>query len=291
MRKALTFIAKLIRSNSFLTGYRGAGKALFFVSGKLIFLGLPEMLNRIKIIQRLIRASGAKNYLEIGVNTGACFLRVRAGNKIAVDPSFKIAPGRKLKYFFKNPTNFNNHYFNQTSDDFFSSQAAMLKSNPPKIVFIDGLHTYEQSLQDVINSLKFLAEGGVILMHDCSPLTEAAAYPAKSFDAVAGLSVEGYQGFWNGDVWKTIVHLRSLHPELEVCVIDCDHGVGVVRKGGSGQSLGFSAQQIDNMTFKDLDADRQRLLNLKPPSFLDELARQVKEASRPSPAAVNEKRS
>jgi hypothetical protein len=246
------------------------------------------MLNRIKIIQRLIRATGAKNYLEIGVNTGACFLRVRAAKKIAVDPSFKIAPGRKLKYFLKNPTNINNHYFNQTSDDFFSSQDRMLKQSPPGIVFIDGLHTYEQSLQDVLNSLRFLAEGGVILMHDCSPLTEAAAYPAKSFDAVAGLSVEGYEGFWNGDVWKTIVHLRSLHPELEACVIDCDHGVGVVRRGGSGQSLGFSAKEIENMSFKDLDVDRQRLLNLKPTSFLDELVRQVRDTKSVSSAVANE---
>src|SRR3989337_3462263 len=99
------------------------------------------MRDRIKIIQRLIKVTGAKNYLEIGVNNGACFLRIKAANKMAVDPSFRISPGRQLKYFLKNPTNIKNQYFEETSDDFFSLESEILKNNKPKIVLVDGLHT------------------------------------------------------------------------------------------------------------------------------------------------------
>lgn len=226
------------------------------------------MRDRIKIIQRLILATGAKNYLEIGVNNGACFLRLKASHKMAVDPAFKIPTGRKLKYFVKNPANFNNHYFEQTSDDFFASKAAMLRNRKPKVVFVDGLHTYEQSLRDVINSLDYLEPGGVVLMHDCNPLTEAAAYPADSIDH-AKIELQEYQGTWNGDVWKAIVHVRSLHPELEVFVLDCDHGIGVVRRGKPQDTLNYSAEQIRQLSYKDLELNRTSFLNLKSPDFLD----------------------
>lgn len=227
------------------------------------------MLNRIKIIQRLIRVLNAKNYLEIGVNNGKCFLRIRAGYKMAVDPSFKIPAGRKLKYFIKNPWNVNNRYFEQTSDDFFHSQAATLKSHRPKLVFVDGLHTYEQALQDVLNSLSFLDDGGVILMHDCNPVTSQAAFRAESIDD-AKRKLTNYAGVWNGDVWKAIVHLRSLHPDLEVFVLDCDHGIGVVRKAAPKDQLAFSQHEIFQLSYGDLEKNRTTFLNLKSPEYFEE---------------------
>jgi hypothetical protein len=227
------------------------------------------MLNRIKIIQRLIGVIQAKNYLEIGVNNGACFLRIRAGYKMAVDPSFKIAPGRKLKYFVKNPWNFNNRYFEQTSDDFFKSQKPTLESHKPRLVLVDGLHTYEQALRDVLNSLSFLDDGGIILMHDCNPLTEDAALAAESIDD-AKRKLKDYGGTWNGDVWKAIVHLRSLHRDLEVFVLDCDHGIGFVRRAVPETKLDFSQQEIQELSFQDLAKNRSTFLNLKSPDYFDD---------------------
>jgi hypothetical protein len=227
------------------------------------------MLNRIKIIQRLIGVIEAENYLEIGVNNGACFLRIRAGYKMAVDPSFQIAPGRKLKYFIKNPRNFNNQYFEQTSDDFFASQKSIIQSHKPKLVFVDGLHTYEQALRDVLNSLSFLDDGGIILMHDCNPLTEAAALPAESIDD-AKRKLKDYGGIWNGDVWKAIVHLRSLHADLEVFVLDCDHGIGFVRRAIPEKKLDFSQQEIQRLSYHDLEKNRSTFLNLKSPDYFED---------------------
>ena len=183
--------------------------------------------------------------------------------------------GPRLKYYQKNPTNVHNRYFEQTSDDFFSSQADMLRTNKPDIVFIDGLHTYEQSLKDVLNSLTFLADGGVILMHDCNPLSEAAAYPAGSFEDVTSLNLPTYAGAWNGDVCKTIVHLRTLHRDLEVCVLNCDHGIGVVRKAVPENTLNLSASDLRNMSYHDLAADRERLLNLKSPEHFNDLVARI----------------
>ena len=238
------------------------------------------MLNRIKIIQRLIKVTGAKNYLEIGVNNGACFLRVKAPNKMAVDPAFRISSGRKLKYLIKNPSNIKNRYFEETSDDFFASHSEHLKDNKPSIVLVDGLHTYEQSLRDVLNSLSVLENNGVVLMHDCNPLTETAAYPADSIGHAKSLNLPDYEGVWNGDVWKSIVHLRSLHRDLEVFVLDCDHGIGVVMKRKPGETLKYSAQEIHDLSYHDLQANRDQLLNLKQPQYFDDFIRKMDSADK-----------
>jgi hypothetical protein len=234
------------------------------------------MLNRVQIVKQLIKAKKAKNYLEIGVNTGACFLRIRAPRKMAVDPSFKMSVGRKLKYFIKNPGNINNHYYEVPSDDFFASNRAMLEENKPDVTLVDGLHTYEQSLRDIVNSIEASNEGGVVVVHDCNPLTEAAGWPAESINHIKSQDIPGYTNVWNGDVWKAIVYLRSQRPDLEVFVLDCDHGVGIVTKKSMGEGLDFTKEQVDQLTYKDFEKNRIRFLNLKPASYFDTFLQQVK---------------
>jgi hypothetical protein len=75
---------------------------------------------------------------------------------------------------------------------------------------------------------------------------------------------------WSGDAWKAIVHLRSTRQDLRVAVLDCDRGVGVVRKGSPESRLPYSAAQIESLDYEDLAADRERLLNLRPPGYLRE---------------------
>jgi hypothetical protein len=233
------------------------------------------MLDRIQIIQSLIKVTRAKNYLEIGVSKGGCFLKIRARYKMAVDPFFRISLEKKMKWLFKNPANINNHYFEQTSNDFFANHQPLLGRRSPKVVLVDGLHTYEQALEDVLNSLKFLEDGGVILMHDCNPLTEAAGYRGESPRQVKSLNLPGWNDVWNGDVWKAIIHLRSLNPELDVFVLDCDHGIGVVRKATATDRLDFKEEQIRNLSYADFNASRSRLLNLKPAGYFEEFLARV----------------
>ena len=55
-----------------------------------------------------------------------------------------------------------------TSDDFFAKNQILLSENKLDLTFIDGLHTYKQSLQDTLNTLKHLDEKGIIVLHDCN---------------------------------------------------------------------------------------------------------------------------
>jgi hypothetical protein len=233
-------------------------------------------VNRIKIVQEALRRRAKPLYLEIGVSHGLAFQRISADEKIAVDPAFRIsARSRKLAESKARET----HYFETTSDAFFADQAALIERGID-VAFIDGLHTYEQALRDIVNAAEHLRDDGVIVVHDCNPKHASIAFPAASnedfraqhrwWDLIRSQNGWLYYGAWSGDVWKAIVNLRSTRKDLRVAVLDCDFGVGIIRKGSPESTLSYTPEQIDGLDYKNLAADRKGLLNLKPPAYLDE---------------------
>ena len=87
--------------------------------------------------------------MEIGCDKDQLFSRVEIQNKMGVDP-------------------YSGENIRKTSDDFF------LNNNQTfDLVFIDGLHTYAQVKKDILNSIKFLNDKGIILVHDCLPSSMA----------------------------------------------------------------------------------------------------------------------
>jgi hypothetical protein len=223
------------------------------------------VMNRTDVIQRIIDKKQAKTYLEIGVANGTNFFPIRARQKIAVDPHFTFSRQRKMRWTLKNLHNTVAQYHQSTSDSYFARKKP---TDRVDVVFIDGLHTYEQSLRDVINSLINLNGTGVIVVHDCNPPNQAAAYPAASSKHAAELELPGWTGEWCGDVWRTICYLRSHRADLRVFVLDCDYGLGIVTEGEADSCLDLSQEKLKEMTYESLVSDRRNLLNLKDESYL-----------------------
>ncbi len=154
-------------------------------------------MNRIDIINSLIKKNNYKNYLEIGVQAGHCFRAIECENKTGVDPD----PSSSAT-------------IHKTSDDFFD-----VTNEKFDIIFIDGLHHSEQVGIDILNSLEHLNKGGTIVMHDCLPTSKRMQeIPLQEQDA------------WTGDTWKAFLKLRE-SSYLEMCVVDSDWGCGIIRKG------------------------------------------------------------
>ena len=231
---------------------------------------------RVKIIKEIIKKKKAKVYLEIGVKKGRTFFQINALKKIAVDPNFsfnknethpkllsKIIDNKIFDQLF-----YKNALYEMTSDEFFRRKKMLLKILRLDVVFIDGLHTYKQSLIDVLNSFNFLRKKGVILLHDCNPTSELEAFPSKSFEHFRSLALPGSTKLWSGDVWKTIVHLRATRDDLNIFVLDCDHGIGRITKGEPENKLNYSIEEINSFTYKDLEQNRKELLNLKKPQYI-----------------------
>lgn len=221
-------------------------------------------MTRIDVVRRALAATGGRRYLEIGVKEGECFHAVAAPTKIAVDPRFAFRPPLRATLRSALGRTDGTLYFGVTSDEFFARRAARLA--PFDVVFVDGLHTDEQAYRDVVSSLALLAGGGVVLVHDCNPTSLAAAAPTLEQAA----RTKGFSGQWNGDVYRAIVRLRA-RDDLRVTVLDCDHGMGIVRHGTPDGRPRLSPEAVERLTYEDLDRDRAALLDLRPPEDLDRL--------------------
>jgi hypothetical protein len=241
-------------------------------------------VNRIKAVQQALDGRARRIYLEIGVSRGEAFRRITADEKIAVDPAFKLsARSRRLASAKARAT----HYFETTSDAFFANETAFLDQHGIDVALIDGLHTYGQVVRDVENTLRYLRDDGVIVLHDCNPAHASIACPATSHADFLAQNhwvrrTTGWGLNWSGDVWKAIVHLRSTRDDLRIAVLKCDFGVGIIRKGFPESRLSYSAAQIEALNYSDLVADRERFLNLKPPEYLGEFLASEAESPRSS---------
>lgn len=232
-------------------------------------------MDRIIVNQALLDAAANARYLEIGVNSGNSFIPIRAARKWGVDPAYTLSRKRRAKYAVFSALHLKTErLFRMTSDAFFASKRRMLARQGIDVCFVDGLHTYEQSLRDVVNALEYLKPDGVIVMHDCNPTSAVAAHPARSIDEVIALRVPGWTGAWSGDVWKTIVHLRSLRRDLRAFVLDCYTGVGIVTRELAPELLPITEADIQALDYRALETDRHRLLDLQPPEYFDTFLRE-----------------
>ena len=107
-------------------------------------------MNRTDIINAIARKIKAKSYLEIGVDNGINFASIKCDRKVGVDPNPRM-PG----------------IHPMTSDTFFAQNDETFD-----LIFIDGLHIFEQVYRDIENALKVLNPNGYIICHDTNPPTK-----------------------------------------------------------------------------------------------------------------------
>jgi len=188
---------------------------LFFVENfkhKLKY-NFPKDFDRVDLINYLINKHNYTDYLEIGCDKDQLFSKINLKNKVGVDP----VSGGNVR---------------ETSDEFF-----LKNSKKFDIIFIDGLHVYKQVKKDIINSIKFLKEKGIILVHDCMP------------DSIGKQAVPRYKMQWNGDVWKAIVDLRQ-NTDLDIFTCEIDQGIGIIKKNKNTSILKID-KPVNELKFKD----------------------------------------
>jgi SAM-dependent methyltransferase len=193
-------------------------------------------MNRVELINHYLTKTISKNYLEIGLWIGQTFSLINADIKDSIDPDTT----RNAKY-------------KMGSDEFFSDVAPLLNYKYD-VIFVDGLHYTDQVDRDIENSLKFLNEGGVIILHDCNPLTEMRQMVPPNFDI--------WEFGWNGDVWKSVLKFRlnNSHLNYDVFVINSDEGLGVIIPNKSGTPIEIEIPSTLDYSF--LETNRNVILNL-----------------------------
>ena len=194
---------------------------------------------RTQLINHYLSKTTTKNYLEIGLWFGDTFRAIGANIKDSVDPDTD-----------------KNAVYKMGSDEFFDEIAPTL-TYKYDVIFIDGLHHTDQVDRDIQNSLNFLNEGGVIVLHDCNPISEMRQRVPADFDIWAF--------GWNGDVWKSIFKFRlnNSHLNYDVFVIDSDEGLGVIVPNKLGQEIDI--EMPENLDYDFFEPNKNRILNLISP--------------------------
>lgn len=163
-----------------------------------------------RVLGRIHRYLRPRTYLEIGVSRGDSLRLVQPETRVlGIDPQPKLAQAPPA----------NVAIYPETSDDFFAKYDARaeLGGLPVELAFIDGLHHFEYSLRDFVNVERTCSRASVILIHDCYPLDARTAQRAQ------------VTGFWSGDVWRLLLLLRSVRPDLTVRTIATPPtGLGIV---------------------------------------------------------------
>lgn len=189
-------------------------------------------MTRAELINLLIQKHDYKSYLEIGVNTPA-----QPGwshNSVIIETKHGVDPAPEVKATFP-----------VTSDEFFAKHIRKKYD----IVFVDGLHIFEQAYRDIVNSLHWLNGGGTIVVHDCNPTEEITQRRERASD------------IWHGDVWKAIMKLRREESNVEIVTVDTDEGCGIIRRGHQ-ELLKVPDGQTDVYSFDFLNANRKKILHL-----------------------------
>ena len=181
---------------------------------------------RWELINKIIKKNKYTDYLEIGCFDNECFNKINIKNKIGVDP----IKGGTVK---------------ETSDKFFE------KNNKNfDIIFIDGLHIYDQVWRDIQNSLRFLNKGGTILCHD--------SLPQEYLEQTVPYSI----GTWVGDVWKAIVKFR-MEKNLDIAVCAIDHGVSIIKLRLNSKPLNLNISSAKNLHYRFYYKNYNYLMNIK----------------------------
>ena len=213
--------------NFFFRFYFFFYKVLYkFIEKKSVYLE-NNNFNRISLINFGIFKLGPNcRYLEIGVFQDTVFnsIPLTLDKKIGVDP-------------VKGGTH------RMTSDEFF-------KNNHLKfdIIFIDGLHTYDQVKRDFINSYNSLSDEGIIYIHDMLP--EKSIYQ----------NLKRKTSIWNGDVWKLGFQLNDLSNfKNNFIIVNVDFGIGIFKKKSNLINLDFLNKDYSALSYNDFKISKNVL--------------------------------
>jgi len=177
-------------------------------------------------INEIAAVTSATTYLEVGVAAGDTFFGVDLPMKDAVDPHFAFATADHATE--------TQRFFETTSDRFFASRDPRPLYD---IIFLDGLHTFEQTFRDFCSALSHAHGRTVFLIDDTVPsdVYSSLPDPTQAIEERA-LAVGGGDTSWHGDVYKMVLALHDFFPALSYATIT---------DGGNPQTLVWREPRAD----------------------------------------------
>ena len=194
------------------------------------------MESKHELLNKLISDFKFERYLEIGLGPlQETWKHINIEDKTCVDV---IKVGESLPTYLG------------TSDDFFKQSEKMFD-----LIYIDGDHQSDQVRKDLVNSLKALKPGGVIVMHDIAPASRTETNPRSS-----------------GDAFKIFMEIRK-NPHLQAYTYFFRSGdaVGIVWRGINHEMLNLPTDGDSYTIYENMKKDILRPIDYD--SLIEEFAK------------------
>ena len=141
-----------------------------------------------------------ESYFEIGVFRGQSLM-------LAMPPTIAVGidPCPEVEHRWNTKT----QVLAMSSGEFFARHTLgeFFGAERFSFAFVDGLHQFEQALDDIFHLEAYARPESVIAVHDTIPLDEKTAARDRCTK------------FHTGDVWKVVPFLKSYRPGLELITI------------------------------------------------------------------------
>ena len=192
-------------------------------------------------LQRLALLNNTKKYLEVGVQKGETFFSLDLPFKKGVDPNFL--------FDYKTKETSSVKFVPTTSDIFFQEPRQLDKYD---LIFLDGLHIFEQTLRDFCSSLEFSHKKTIWLLDDVRPRTRWEMVRSPRISAYAQKVLLHKNKFWVGDVFKVLLTIHDFFPQFSFATFP-GHGQSAIwYKQRSGiKPCAQSLRHLSGMTFHD----------------------------------------
>ncbi len=225
-------------------------------------------ISRNRIVQAVLNLFDEPAYLEIGVNKGMTFNALTAKTKVAVDPKFLFdtkavsqeVPGTS--------------FHETTSDDYFGNIAT--RDTAFDVIYLDGLHTAEQTIRDLINAISFLKPNGVIIIDDVFPSSYVASLPNRRETRLIRQASGDTAGAWMGDVYRLVFFVETFCQQFSYCTVNNNHGQLVMWREPRGSVPDRTLAQVGEKAYKDMFLEKESFRC----ASLDEILGKIAAATR-----------
>lgn len=185
-------------------------------------------------LNKIARINHAKRYLEIGIWQGDTLRRVDVEEKIGVDPLPAFDWRAELAADFV--------IHEMSSDEYFSSYS----SASFDLIFVDGLHTFEQSFRDFCTTLLLSNRKTVWVIDDTVPEDYASTMRTLERCYLVRRHAGAESVSWHGDVFKVIFAIHDFFINFDFRTI--------VDKGNPQTIVAFSPRSDFRPRWNSLEA-------------------------------------
>lgn len=205
-------------------------------------------------INKIIEIVGAKTYLEIGLFKGNTFQRVKAEKKVGVDPDPNT---------FKSESE-DIQTYQMTSDEYFARHI----TNPQTfdIIYLDGQHTFEQTLRDFNNSINFSHKSTVWIIDDTVPVNFASSLTTleESSKIYDGLKHPTSPRPWMGTVYRLVYYIHDFLPAFSYMTYK-GHGQTIIYKKPriNVKTVYNSMDKISSIDFNQFEYSKKTIMNFQ----------------------------